>query len=260
MPEPNENGAIQTPEVPADKTPELASGGEPNGTEENGTPESNGQPEMPKWKAQLPDKWKKDTRLDKYNSLDEAMAGLLDGSDASSESENAGDGDDAEKTDEETDEKLVEYKFSKKFPKDIDSSGSLANAITDSLKSLKLSAEKADAVNSAIIDAHTSAIEKMKADGSKLLKDELKKIWGEKYDINAEFVSRAKSQLIPEGSDLAKGLDATYATNNPYVVQLLAKVGDLLNEHNTPRTKVSVEGERPSGFLSRDSQDYPWRR
>lgn len=210
------------------------------------TPEST-QPESPKWMGQLPDKLKGNESLSKYNSLGEALEALLDGSKKPAKEPEPG-----------QEETPVEYKFSRDLNKEVDPSGTIHENIVGTLKQLKVPQEQADAIYSALADSHKKIEQDIRAKGAETCEASLKESWGDKYAANMEYVKRAYSHLVPKGSDLETGLKQTMAENNPFVVQLLATIGQSVAEHNPPRSAaVGAEIER-RGFLTRENERYPW--
>ena len=206
---PEENGAIQNLETPAEVTTGVATGSETNGADGAGTPASTEQT-VPKWRMLFPDKWKKDSRLDGYNSLDEMMSGLFDGNTPQGTQTQ----EPAPAEPAEGDEPVV-YSFSKQFPEGMDTDGVLTEAITQSLKEMKLTAEQADAVNSAVIDAHTRSLEAMKVKGAKNCENQLKQMWGDKYDENTALAKRATLQAYSRRFRPTEGHQRNYGKQQP---------------------------------------------
>lgn len=245
----DENGANQN-----DQTPEEIEGGVANtevidGAQSEGTPAST-QPETPKWKALLPDRWKKDPRLDGFGSLDAAMEGLLDGKKAETQEPGT--------QDQTQTNEPVEYKFTKDLSKEVDPSGVLHENIVGAIKQLKLPQDQADAIYGAVADSYGKVSQDIRTKGAEKCESTLKESWGDKYGQKMEFVKRAYASLVPKDSVLEKGLKDTFAENNPFVVQLLAQIGESVAEHNPPRSAAVGAELQKNGFLSRQSEKYPW--
>jgi hypothetical protein len=247
---PEDNGANQNQPTPAEGQPGVATGTEPNGAGGEGTTPASGQPDTPKWLSQLPDELKGDERLAGFNSLGEAMKTLLDGSKTSTE----GDGSEGQ----EGDPSPVDYEFSKDFPETVDPEGVVKNTLKEAFGEMKLSKEQADKLYSNFVDSFNGIEEKMKNNAAEKCEQALKDNWGDKYDENLASMKRAYKSLVPEGSDLEKGLEMTLAKNNPYVIDLLAQVGKSISEHDPPRSSAVGEIQESNGFLRRENEKYPW--
>ena len=252
---PNENGAN-----PDTQAPEGADGGvaTPIGTDgarDTGTPDST-QTTNPKWMSQLPDELKGNELLAKYDSLGNAFKGLLDGSGAKPEDG----GNTVTEGNTSDDAGEITYAFTKSFSEELDSTGDLDKSLTEALKSLKLDAESADAIHSAIIDSHEHGMNQLRTNGEKLCKAELQKMWGDAYDAKQAAMKRAYDHLVPADSPLAKGLRMTQSENNPFVADLLARVGESISEHTPPLSSTSG-GAKSKGngyFLNRENDKFPW--
>lgn len=241
MPEPEVNGGVP-PQV---HTPEVQP---TDGVQPVQTTPATTEPALKKWKAQLPDKWKKDARLDKYNSLDEAMGDLLDGSVVKPQV----------KEEVQGTEPVLDYELPKSLSEDIDPSGVFHQNMQGAVKNLKLPKEQAETVYKAFVDSYKKAESDLRTKGAEICEAQLKKQWGEKYESKLQHMQRAYNHLVPKGSALEKGLKDTLAENNPFVVELLSTIGESISEHNPPRsTAVGKELER-KGFLARESEKYPW--
>jgi hypothetical protein len=224
-------------------------GSQTNGEQTNATPAS-GQPVTQKWMGQLPDELKGNETLSQYSSLGEAMKGLLDG----------------RKPDTKADGKdqnppigaVTDYKFSKQIAKELDTDNAFTKSLTDTFKAENLTQKQADAIFGKIADERNGSIETLRKKGAEICEQELKQTWGDKFDSKLESMKRAYGQLVKENSDLDKGLKLTQAENNPFVVQLLAQIGENISEH-TPHNKTAVGNPKGNGaFLVRENEAYPW--
>ncbi len=244
-----ENGAVletKTPDVDAG----VATNVEADGVKVEGNTPASTPAESPKWMSQLPDELKGNETLSKHASLGEALKALLDGSDEKAKEP-------VEGQKEET--PPVEYNFSKDFPEEIDPEGLIRDTMKQAVTDLKLSAEDADKVYSSIVETFEKTEESLVKNASEKCEKVLKETWGDKYDDNLASMKRAYKHLVPEGSDLEKGLKASMAENNPFVADLLSKVGKAISEHDPPRSKaVGQVEQRQSGFLVRENEKYPW--
>lgn len=252
---PNENGANPDAQAPEGPDGGVATTVVTDGAQGTGTPDST-QTTNPKWMSQLPDELKGNELLAKYDSLGNAFKGLLDGSVAKVE-----DGVDTgteEKTTDDAGE--ITYTFTKSFSEELDSTGDLDKSLTEALKGLKIDAESADAIHSAIIDSHEHGMNQLRTNGEKLCKAELQKMWGDAYDAKQAAMKRAYDHLVPADSPLAKGLRMTQSENNPFVADLLARVGESISEHTPPLSSTSG-GAKSKGngyFLNRENDKFPW--
>ena len=252
---PNEDGAnpnAQTPEIVNPVDTQNPAG---DGAKDTGTPDG-GQPTRKKYKNQLPDDLKDDVRLDKYDSLGDAIRDLLNGS----EVKTAEGGDKGEKPkDEGQSQEDVQYTFTKKFSEDVDSMGILDKNLTEAIKTLKLPQAQADAVYGSIVDAQTKALDDLRTKGSQLCEAKLKDMWGDKYDAKMAAMKRAYGMYVQKDSPLEKGLKATQAENNPYVAALFAQLGEAIRETTPPFSAAVGGGNKPSGgFINREGEKYPW--
>ncbi|MPM92906.1 hypothetical protein SDC9_140042 [bioreactor metagenome] len=242
------NGDQQNVQTPAGTDPNSTPGNLPNGEQTNATPETK-QTTAQKWMAQLPDELKGNENLAKYSSLGEALKGLLDGSKPNT---NEG-GEGSQETPPE-----IDYKFTKSFVEGADADGSLSKKLTETLKSLKLSQDQAEPIFNALVEYQNSNIESFYTKGKDMCEKALKQEWGDEYDGKYASMKRAYDQLVPKDSEIDKGLKLTGAHNNPFVAQLLAEIGESINEH-TPPGRSSVGSQKTSGFLSRENETYPWQ-
>jgi len=252
---PDENGADHATETPAVDNKGVATPVVTAGDAANGTPDST-QTTNPKWMSQLPDELKGNELLAKYDSLGNAFKGLLDGSVA--KVEDGGNTGTEEKTTDDAGE--ITYAFTKSFSEELDSTGDLDKSLTEALKGLKLDAESADAIHSAIIDSHEHGMNQLRTNGEKLCKAELQKMWGDAYDAKQAAMKRAYDHLVPSDSPLAKGLRMTQSENNPFVADLLARVGESISEHTPPLSSTSggAKGKGNGYFLNRENDKFPW--
>jgi len=247
---PKENGEDLNKETPANVQDVVANVPENNGVEGEGTTPASEQPETKKWMSQLPDKLKGNENLSKYESLGEALESLLDGS--TSKTEGDGDGE------QEGKKPAVEYNFSKDLTDNDDPNGVIRSSIKDAISEMELPAENADKVYSNFVDTFNGMEEKVRKGASEKCESSLHESWGDKYDENLASMKRAYTALVPEGSELEIGLKSTLAESNPYVVDLLSKVGQSISEHTPPRSTAVGEEKRNSGFLNRENETYPW--
>lgn len=244
------NGEQLTVQTPAITDPASTQNPVVNGEQTNATPALE-QPTERKWKAQLPDKWKKDARLDKYSSLDEAIADFLDGS--STGTKESGEGSQEKPP-------VTAYTFTKAFSEDADIDGSLSRKLTDTLKSLGLGQEQAEPIYNALVDYQNGNIETFKTKGKSMCEQTLKETWGDKYDAKLASMQRAYGKLVGEGSEMDKGLKLTGSQNNPFIAQLLAEIGESMNEHTPPNRSSVGTHPKSGGFLLRENEVYPWAR
>ncbi len=247
MPGDGENKNTQTP---AGTDSVVQPGSQTNGGEGvQNTPEPN-QPTNQRWMSQLPDELKGNADLAKYSSLGEAIKALMDGNKSP----------DAEGGNGSQENPPVEnYTFTKTFVTEADPDGSLTKGLTETFKSLKLDQAKAEEIFNTLVDYQNTNIETFKTKGKELCETALKDAWGEKYDAKLAAMKRAYDKLVPEGSEMDKGLDMTGSKNNPFVAQLLAEIGESIGEHNPPPgSSVGANKPTSTGFLSRENEIYPW--
>ena len=199
------------------------------------TPEPNQQTD--KWRSQLPDKYKTDTRLDGMTSIGDAMDKLFAQIDGKTEKPA---GPDVKKDGDVP----TEYKFSKQFDKTFDSKGLYQKGIEEALKASKATPEMAEAIHAAIADGISATIEDYKNHGAEDCQTVLKSVWGDKFEKNSVFAQKAYKQLVQEGSELDKNLKLTQVDNNPFVQELLAKIGSGISEQNVPLSNNVVYGRQ----------------
>jgi hypothetical protein len=251
-----ENGeqqSVQTPEPVVQAAPAQQT----DGGQTQATPASE-QPQTQKWMSQLPDGLKGDERLSKYNSLGDAIKALLDGSGTKKADE--GKEPSTEGKDQEPEGTGTNYAFTKQFSKEADADGSLEKGLADALKSLGLPQDQADKIHGAVVDYSNGNMERLKTHGKELCEQVLRQSWGDKYDAKLAAMKRAYGKLVPDGSDLDKGLKMTQADNNPFVAQLLSTIGESISEHQ-PLQPDSIRVPRDAAsFLVREHENYPWMR
>ena len=190
----------------------------------------------PKWLSQLPDELKGNERLSKYNSIGDAFKDLLDGS------------------------KGVEMNY--ELPKtlnEFDPSGTLDKNISNTIKEMKLPKEQAEAMYNAFAESYKEGSKELQENGVAVCEKHLRESWGEKYDQNIAYMKKAYETFVPKDSPLEKGLKDTLAENNPFVIQLLASMGESISEHSPPRGSGAGPTVRKGGFLTRDENEkFPW--
>jgi len=214
------------------------------------TPEPNQQTD--KWRSQLPDKFKTDPRLDGITSIADAMEKFLELKDGKKP--------DPESPDVKKEGDL-EYKFSKQFDATFDSKGLYQKGIEEALKASKATPEMAEAVHAAIADGITATMEEYRKNGAEDCQTVLKSVWGDNFEKNSAFAQKAYKQLVPEGSELDKNLRMTQVENNPFVQELLAKIGSGISEQDVPLSNNVMYGRTPKSesFLTPKGNDKrPW--
>lgn len=189
----------------------------------------------PKWIGQLPDELKGDQRLHQYNSIGEAFKALLDGEPSTEE-----------------------YELPKTITQEIDPSGIIDKNIEQVAKDLKLTKVEAEKVYKAMADSYKGSAEYLKKNGGAICETQLKERWGENYDSKMAHMKRAYDQIVVKGSELEKGLQDTMAENNPFVVELIATMGEAIAEHQPPQSTAAAEIKRQGGFLTRENEKLPW--
>lgn len=239
----NENGAIQP-----NATPETGQGVTPvDGVQKEGTPAST-KPVVPKWMSQLPDELKGNETLAKHDSIGSAFKALLDGSKTKAEEPGADNQQEAD----------LNYELSKSLSEDVDPTGVFHKNMESAVKGLKLPKEQAETVYKAFIDSYKKAESDLKTKGAEICESKLREAWGDKYDAKIQHMRRAYSHLVPKDSALEKGLKDTLAESNPFVVELLATIGESISEHDPPKSSAVGKVMQSGGFLTRENEKYPW--
>lgn len=218
------------------------------------TPESNQQTD--KWRAQLPDKYKTDPRLDGMTSIGDAMDKLFGQIDGKKEEPGSPD----VKKDGDV---PTEYEFSKQFDATFDPKGLYQKGIEEALKANNATPEMAEAIHAAIADGITSTMESYRKTGAEDCEAVLKSEWGDKFEKNRAFAEKAYKELVPEGSELDKNLKLTQVENNPFVQELLAKIGSGISEQDVPMSNNVIYGrqKKSESFLTPKpgQETEPWR-
>ena len=205
-----------------------------------------------KWTGMLPDKYKNDPRFADKDSFLDALDSIL----GEKEPAQTEDGKSVENKDPLPE--VTEYKFSKTFDKTLDSKGVYEKSILETIKGSKLDQKTADLLHSAMVDSMQITMDAFKKSGAEDCNTILRDQWGDKYDVQSSNAKKAYSRLVKEGSDLDKNLKATQVENNPFVQQLLAKIGEGISETTIPNSNGSVLGRRDTGssFLSKDKDEF----
>jgi len=212
------------------------------------TPETE-PPKKATWTGMLPDKYKNDPRFSEKPSFLEALDSILE---PTKEPAPEPDGKKVEPVD------TSEYTFTKTFDKEMDNKGVFENSILATIKDKGLTAEQADLLHSAMADGMASSMEAFKKAGAEDCATILHETWADKYDVQTANAKKAYSRLVPEGSPLDKNLKLTQVENNPFVQQLLAKIGEGLSEASIPLSNNSVFGRKDTGssFLQEEKGGF----
>lgn len=72
--------------------------------------------------------------------------------------------------------------------------------------------------------------QKLATEGGKYLDEVLKKQWGDDFDKKRAAMSRSVNTFVGSNKQLLKGLQQTGATVNPYIAEVLARVGEHISE------------------------------
>lgn len=202
------------------------------------------EPSPPKWVSQLPEELKGEKRLFGYESLGGALKELLDGKGQSME---------------DGDESVFDYELPKTITEQLDPSGLMDKSVALAVKEMKLNKKQAEVAYEVLSNTYKESTRHLKENGAKICEEQLKEMWGEDYDKKIAHMKRAYGLVVKEGSPLAKGLQETMAENNPFVVELIAAIGESISEHTPPTSKPAGEEVERRGFLTRENEKYPWQ-
>ncbi len=178
----------------------------------------------PSWMAQLPNDLKNESDLQKYATLADFVR---------STRETKPDG---SKGDEPTAKEIVPMKyenFEKSLEADTDPFGVISDSLKTTLEDSGVSKEVAEKVFDSLTVAQNGSIQQLLEKGKDWCEATLKKSWGDQYETKRKAMSRAYLALVEPDSDLAKDLDRSGASINPAVAEILARIGQSIEEDGT---------------------------
>lgn len=188
------------------------------------------------WMAQLPDDLKTDPELGDYKSLAgyvRAMKGKADGNE------------------EEEGETELQYNFEKTIAEDSDPFGEVTKELKDYLRQSKVPEDVAEGLFDKLNDAESKSAKKLIEKGGKWVEEKLKKEWGDDYEKKRKDMTRAYKTLVEPGSDLARGLDRTGASINPFVAEIFSRIGENIKEDGNISSN-QTGGGKPAGGVPVD--------
>jgi len=215
--EPDAKGA---PEVDGKEQQGL---GEPEGDQSTGDTTQKGErgTTSPAWMAQLPNDLKNEADLQQYATLADFVRSTKQAkSDGSEEAEG-----DTKET-----EPITYEEFEKSLDADSDPFGVISESLKTTLEASSVPKEVAEKVFDAISEAQNGSMKQLVEKGKDWCEAQLKKSWADQYDAKRKAMSRAYVALVQPDSDLAKALDRTGASINPAVAELLARIGESIEE------------------------------
>ncbi len=177
----------------------------------------------PAWMGQLPDDLKQDEELSKFATLGDLAKFVKE---ASKETQNQEDGSGEEAGTEEP----TEYSFEDTIGENFDPFGKTSESLKSYFAKNKVPEEVAQGAYKALNEAMQASTEKLVTEGGKYLDDVLKKQWGDDFDKKRTAMSRSYNAFIASNAQLEQGLQQTGATVNPYIAEVLARVGEHISE------------------------------
>lgn len=141
-------------------------------------------------------------------------------------------------------------KFSKSLRTEDDPLGGVGDFLQKKLQAMGLSQKDAESFFDDFQTAMDSEKVRVTKEGNKMTQQVLKDLWGDKYEENINFMARTAKAAGDEKNELQGLLDATGASINPYVWEMMARVGRHLAED------VSVPGNA-GGTASKTDPDCP---
>ena len=121
-------------------------------------------------------------------------------------------------------------KFSKSLKTEDDPLGGVGKFLQEKFQAMGLSQKDAESFFDEFQTAMDSEKTRVTKEGNKMTQKILKELWGEKYDENINFMARTAQAAGDEKNELQGFLDATGASINPYVWEMMARVGRHLSE------------------------------
>jgi hypothetical protein len=121
-------------------------------------------------------------------------------------------------------------KFSKSLKAEDDPLGGVGAFLQQKFQSMGLPQEDAESFFDEFQTAMDAEKTKVTKEGNKMTQKVLKELWGDKYDENINYMARTAQAAGDEKNELQGFLDATGASINPYVWEMMARVGKHLSE------------------------------
>ncbi len=133
------------------------------------------------------------------------------------------------------------------FPKILDAdfmtqNGEFVSSMTSAFHSAGLSERQANTVVQSFLEGQNTLIEDHTAKAQEVAEStrtELRKDWGDAYDAKMESVNEAATEMFGDGLDAFRMLqlnDGSFVGDNPFMVRVLAALGDTLGEGGVPNT------------------------
>lgn len=197
--------------------------GQPEGTQSTGkTASASGSgTASPAWMSQLPNDLKNESDLQQYATLADFVRSTRQAKDDGSK-----EGGEAAKEIEP-----VNYEgFEKSLDADSDPFGVITESLKTTLEVSGIPKEVAEKVFDALSEAQNGSMQQLVDKGKDWCEAQLRKSWAEQYETKRRAMSRAYIALVQSDSDLAKALDRTGASINPAVAELLARIGQSIEE------------------------------
>lgn len=174
------------------------------------------------WMAQLPDDLKRNPILAQHKKPGEAFTFLLSRIEEMEGRQDAGKGGETVPNDYEN--------FSKRLKAEDDPLGGLSEFLKMKLQEKGWARKDAEAFFDDFQAAMDSEKQRVAKEGNKMTQKVLKDLWGDKYEENINFMARTAKAAADEKNELQGLLDATGASINPYVWEMMARVGRHLAE------------------------------
>ena len=209
--------------------------GKPDDTQSTGENANDGKgTTSPSWMAQLPNDLKNESDLQQYATLADFVR-------STRETKNDGN--------EGVTKEIVPIKyenFEKSLEADTDPFGVVTESLKATLENSAIPKEVAEKVFDALTEAQNGSIQQLLEKGKDWCEATLKKTWGDDYVAKRKAMSRAYLALVEPDANLAKELDRSGASINPAVAELLARIGQSIEEDGSITSNKSGASKRDS--------------
>ena len=216
---------------------------EPEGTQEKGKEGVvDSEVSIPAWMAQNKGDLKTNEELAKHKTVDELSRAYLEMLKGNS-SEPKAKAEEAEKP---------KYEFEKTLDADSDPFGEISNTMKSFLEESKVPPDVAEKLFDKVNEAYGASRKQLLEKGDKWCEKRLKETWGDEFDTKKKAVNRAYVALVKERPELAKGLDNTGASINPFVAEVFALIGQNLREDGSFASNQTGAAKRNPGGVPID--------
>ncbi|MGE0075336.1 MAG: hypothetical protein AB7S52_08925 [Sphaerochaetaceae bacterium] len=120
--------------------------------------------------------------------------------------------------------------FEKSLDADSDPFGVISDSLKTTLESSNVPKEVAEKVFDALSVAQNGSMRQLVDKGKDWCEAQLRKSWADQYETKRKAMSRAYIALVQSDKELASALDRTGASINPAVAELLARIGQSIEE------------------------------